>query len=139
LVLLAGQGIHDVGCLSGVTRQTLHLLGLATALACSDSTAPIDGVHVRVANESSFAFEAVDVVFPEDSVDYGAVPSRGVSEYREVNTAYRYALIIVRIAGDEMRLQPIDYVGETPLREGRYTYALNLSAQGHLTLEFRSD
>ena len=127
-----------MSCLPSVSRA-LGFLVLLGVLACSDSTAPTDGVHVRVANESSFAFDAVDVVFPADSVDYGAVPSHGVSHYEQVSTAYRYAMIIVRVAGEEMRIQPFDYVGETPLRAGRYTYALNLSVEGQLLLQLRND
>ena len=94
---------------------------------------------IRIANESSFAFESVDVVFPEDSVDYGAIAAHGRSAYREVSTAYRYAMIIVQVAGEELRIQPIDYVGENELPDGRYTYALNVTVEGHLTLEFRDD
>jgi hypothetical protein len=121
------------------TRHLLGLLGLAAVLSCADSTEPTGDIEIRIANESSFAFESVDVVFPEDSVDYGPVPSHGLSEYRRVQRAYSYALIIVQVGGEELRIQPIDYVGTPLLEAGRYTYALNLTIEGQLTLATRND
>jgi hypothetical protein len=126
-----------------VTRHpVIRAVGALLALALSACPAPTEssvGVNIRVANESSFAFSDVDVVFPQDSVDYGTVPAHGASEYRRVTQAYSYALIIVQVGGEELRLQPVDYVGEAALAAGRYTYALNLTIEGHLTLEFRRD
>ena len=119
-------------------RAVGALLALAL-VACPAPTESTVGVNIRVANESSFPFSDVEVVFPQDSVDYGAVPADGTSEYRRVTQAYSYALIIVQVGGEELRLQPIDYVGETELPAGRYTYALNVTIEGRLTLEFRHD
>jgi hypothetical protein len=114
------------------------LLGLA---ACDSPLLPwVDGdVEVRIANLSSFAFERVDVVFPEDEVSYGAIPANGLSTYRGVEKAYRYAYIEVQMAGEELRIQPIDYVGENLLGSGKYTYALNVTVEGQLTLLFQKD
>lgn len=126
-----------------MTRQSFRpLLALGVLLVfagCPAPTEPSDGVNIRVANESSFPFSDVEVVFPQDSVDYGSVLAHDVSEYRRVTQAYSYALIIVQVGGEELRLQPIDYVGETALPAGRYTYALNVTIEGRLTLEFRND
>lgn len=126
-----------------MTRHSFRpLLALSTLLVfagCPAPTEPSESVNIRVSNESSFAFSDVDVVFPQDSVDYGTVAAHGVSEYRRVAQAYSYALIIVQVGGEELRLQPVDYVGETELPAGRYTYALNVTIEGHLTLEFRHD
>lgn len=83
-------------------------------------------------------FADVDVIFPSDEVDYGHVPSGGVSEYRRVEAAYAYARIDVKVGGTELRIQPIDYVGEPQLGPGRYTYALNV-LDGQLTLELKRD
>src|SRR5262245_24133979 len=112
------------------------LLALA---GCANPTEPRGDIKMRIANQSSFAFGSVDVVFPEDSVDYGAVQAHGISAYHRVSKAYRYALIIVQVGGEELRLQPIDYVGETELRAGRYTYLLNVTIEGHLTLALQND
>ena len=107
--------------------------------SCDDPAGPTGDIEVRIANESSFAFESVDVVFPDDSVAYGALAAHSQSEYHAVTQAYSYALIIVTVGGEERRIQPIDYVGVPELEPGRYTYALNLSIEGQLTLELRID
>ena len=123
-----------------VAATRLILGGLLLAVSgCPAPFGPRGDVHVRIANESAFAFSSVDVVFPEDSVDYGIVAAHGASEYRPVSKAYSYALIIVQVGGEEMRLQPIDYVGESLLSPGRYTYALNVTIEGQLMFEFRRD
>jgi hypothetical protein len=121
------------------TRRLLGLLGLAAVLSCSDSTGSSGDIGVRVANLSTFPFTSVDVVFPEDSVDYGAVGANGISGYRRVSKAYAYALIIVQVSGEELRIQPIDYVGEPELQPGRYTYLLNTTVEGQLTLSTQND
>ena len=120
------------------TRRTVLGLFLAV-MSCDSPFLPTGDVQVRVANESSLAFGDVEVTFPEDHVDYGAVGSRGVSEYRRVTKAYGYALIVVQVGGEELRIQPIDYVGESLLPPGRYTYALNVTIEGHLTLDLRTE
>ena len=107
--------------------------------SCDSPFGPTGDVNVRVANNSSFAFSRVEVVFPENEVDYGSVRANGVSEYTPVETAYRYAYIEVEVGGEVLKIQPIDYVGERPLGPGRYTYLLNVTVEGHLTLEFRED
>jgi hypothetical protein len=114
------------------------LLGLA---ACDSPLLPWGGgdVEIRIQNSSSLPFERVDVGFPEGRVNYGSIRANSTSEYRGISTAYRYAYIEVAVAGEELVIQPIDYVGESLLASGRYTYVLNVTIEGHLTLDFRED
>jgi hypothetical protein len=87
-------------------RSVAQLFGLVLILAlpgCDNPFLPGGGdVRIRIANLSPFPFERVDVVFPEDQVSYGAIPSYDVTDYRDVSTAYRYAYIEVQIAGEEL-------------------------------------
>jgi hypothetical protein len=118
------------------------IFGLTLALtACDSPLLPWGGgdVEIRIQNNSSFPFERVEVGFPEGRVNYGSIRANSASEYRGVSKAYRYAYIEVEIAGEELVLQPIDYVGESLLGPGRYTYVLNTTVEGQLTLEFRED
>lgn len=114
-------------------------LGVLLSSACDSPFWPSGDVHIRIENASSFAFQRVDAVFPEHEVSYGPVPANGLSPYRQVSKAYRYAYIEVQVAGEEIRIQPIDYVGERLLGAGRYTYVLNVTIEGQLTLELRED
>lgn len=125
-------------CVMQSARRIVIILAAAIA-ACTSPFGPSGDVQVRVANNSSFAFERVEVVFPENEVDYGSVSAHGVSEYVPVETAYRYAYIEVEVGGEVLTIQPIDYVGEKPIGPGRYTYLLNVTVEGHLTLEFREE
>ena len=127
-------------------RSVVQLFSLVLVLAvpgCDNPLLPGGGdVRIRIANLTSFPFERVDVVFPENEVSYGAIPAHGLSDYHDVSTAYRYAYIEVQIAGEELRIQPIDYVGENALGAGKYTYALAVSGSGDgrfLTLQFQED
>ena len=127
-------------------RALTRFLSFALLIAlpgCDNPLLPGGGdVRIRIANLTSFPFERVDVVFPENDVSYGAIPAHGLSDYRDVATAYRYAYIEVQIAGEELRIQPIDYVGENALGAGKYTYALAVSGSGDarfLTLQVQED
>lgn len=123
----------------GSSFRLFGLLLLLVLPGCDSPFGPQGDVAIRIANNSSFAFERVDVVFPEDRVSYGAVAAHRTSGYHSVETAYRYAYIEVEIDGEELRIQPIDYVGESPLEAGRYTYALNVTIEGHLTIDLIED
>lgn len=120
-------------------RPSLTIAILASLLAaCTPFTSP-DEVEIRVANRSSRDFDRVLVNFYDDPVDYGTVPAGGVSAYRRAMEAYRYAYVEVRLDATRLVLQPIDYVGETPLAKGRYTYALSLTADRKLIAELERD
>ena len=125
-------------------RSSLGFFGFVVLLSqagCDSPLLPWGGgdVEIRIQNASAFPFERVDVVFPEDEVSYGSIRANSASAYRDVSKAYRYAYIEVEIGGEELVVQPIDYVGESLLRSGRYTYVLNVTVEGHLTLDFRED
>ena len=102
------------------------VLALLTAGCTSVQESTASGVEIRVANRSDRDFDSVDVTFTTDKVSYGPVAKGATSEYRSTPKAYRYALVVVTAGGETFRFQPIDFVGETPLAPGRYTYALNV-------------
>ena len=120
-------------------RQLLALVVLGSTLSCSEGFSPFSrDVEIRIGNDSQAAFTNVDVMFPEDDVDYGAIEAGGVSGYRKVAVAYPYARVDVRIGSTELRIQPRDYVGEEPLSPGRYTYSLYF-LDGYLQLALKRD
>jgi hypothetical protein len=127
----------------GARHLTQLALALAAAVGCAPG-GPLEPedrgpVEIRIANESQFGFDRVEVGFPTGSVSYGALAPGESSEYRSVSRAYRYAYIEIEVDGEEFVRQPIDYVGETPLAAGKYTYRLDLAATGEFTLTFRQD
>lgn len=118
---------------------SLLLILLAGCPAPTEPEHPED-VRIRIANESAFPFERVNVLLPGVEEEYGPIAPGTASEYRAVEYAYRYAYIEVHLASDTLVLQPIDYVGESLLPNGRYTYALAVDAERkHLSFSFRQD
>ena len=117
-----------------------HVFILLSALlaGCTSSSGPHDGPEIRIANRSDRDFASVLVRFPSDDVHYGAVAAGRATEYRQVDQAYRYAYVEVRVGDDRIVLQPIDFVGETLLSPGRYTYVLTLR-EGGLQLDLEHD
>ena len=116
------------------------LLAFRAAEASSPTSAtPATTVQVRIRNESQVAFDQVRVVFPRGpAADYGPLAAGASTAYRTARQAYPYAYIRVTVDGQTLTLQPRDYVGETPLEPGRYTYALTLD-HGSLDLRFEVD
>lgn len=122
--------------------QRLFTILLVLLLAsCSSAMTVWDPVQIRVANESNVRFDRVVVTFPGQVEDYGAVNAGAVSAYRQVGEAYRYAHIEVIIGERALVMQPIDYVGESLLTSGRYTYVLDVDdpVSGNLELTLRRE
>lgn len=107
-------------------RYHILLLGgmlLLMAAACGDSTiAEPDEVQIRLENTSSFTMANISVSFPDERVEYGDLVPGETGRYRTLSRAYRYAPLEAVIDGKTALGQPIDYVGEEFLANGRYTY-----------------
>ena len=106
-----------------MSRSVLLALLAAAAAACAPVEDP-GATFVRLHNASPHALDNVRVNFGEGTVAYGNLAPGQVSDYRLATGAYRYARLEARIGGAPYVLQPIDYVGETRLAPGRYTYRL---------------
>lgn len=122
-----------------MAKKLLNLVAwtvfVSVTAACTSVADRSESVQIRIANRSSQDYERVAVTFPTGMVDYGRVEKGGVTAYKEVGKAYRYAQVEVTTGGKSLALQPQDYMGEEPLAPGRYTYALELDPSGALQLE----
>lgn len=105
------------------------------AVECPTEEPVIEMPQIRLWNRSERDMENITVIFPEQEEDYADIPAGHTSDYRAVEPAYRYAYIHLTSAGEAYVWQPIDYVGETPLEPGYYTYALDIADDHMLTLE----
>ena len=106
--------------------------------SCSDEVGN-DNVNIRLSNISSTAFENIIVNTSTGNVDYGDLNPGAFSEYKNFEIAYRYAFIQLNCNGETYTLQPIDYVGEEPLKNGNYTYKLDFDDQDGLTFMLSKD
>jgi heat shock protein HslJ len=96
-------------------------------------------VQLRLANLSGMDFEQVTVNVGGRETNYGTLPEGKVSFYAPQNGAYRYAGITIVAEGQTYEFIPIDFVGETPLSPGTYTYVLELAEQGVSILHLSDD
>lgn len=84
-------------------------------------------IRLRIWNASKYNMEEVFVNTGGGEHVYGTIKKNNKSTYKRFESAYRYAFITFKVKGQSFAIQPIDYVGETPLEEGDYTYKLNIS------------
>ena len=106
-------------------------------VGCSDRDDNLDMVHIRIKNESSINYDLVQV--GGDEMLHENIGPDEYSGYLEYEMAYEYAYISITAGDENYVLQPIDFVGETPLENGFYTYALSISAEGNIILNFMVD
>jgi hypothetical protein len=124
--------------LSGAAAS-LALLCLLALAACRHVPTANEAL-VRVRNASTVRLNSVTIQFTGAVHQLGDLEPGEVTAYRSGGTAYRYGRVEAAVNGERLVLQPQDYVGETPLRPGRYTYELSLDASGRaLQLQFRED
>lgn len=100
-------------------------------------------VNIRLANTSSYTFKNITVDTNGGKQTFSEIKSGEVTEYRPFSKAYRYAYIELEVEGRKAQLIPIDYVGETTLPNGKYTYQLNVelinSSSAQIQLNFIED
>jgi len=103
----------------------------------------VTGVLIRIENASDFDFKNIVVNTGSGQDVYGDLNASQLSAYKTFESAFRYAFIELQIDSDTFTLQPFDYVGETPLSPGQYTYKLTAEDSGsqynRLSLTFIED
>lgn len=109
---------------------------LLFAIGCTDSDDK-NGINIRIKNNSSVTFDKVQVGSAESV--HNNVAAGDFSEYLTYEIAYNYAYIEAKSGDETYVLQPFDFVGETPLEIGFYTYELSITEEGGISLNFVVD
>ena len=112
-----------------MSRYLLYALIVLITLSCDESqqdASLLGPANIRVQNISLFDFDEVEVAAPGGVANYGSVAVQETSDYQSFTEAYRYAAIRVTIDDKDFVLQPIDYVGESPLGAGNFTYIIDV-------------
>ena len=78
--------------------------------------------EIRVRNGSNVEFKNVIV----GDKKYGDIKPGATTDYQRWRLAYRYSFVSLTAASEPLKIQPIDYFGETPLGEGKFTYVLTM-------------
>jgi len=120
-------------------KQLIVLLLSVACLTtgCTDKDDDVNEVNIRIKNVSNLTFNEVQVGDAEEP--HMNISPDDFSEYIIYETAYRYAYIQIQSGAETYTLQPIDFVGETELPIGFYTYELNITGEGDIELNFVID
>lgn len=116
----------------------LPVLLLALCFGCEDRDDNLNTVNLRIKNLSDVTFTRVQV--GADDKIHTNIAAGYFSDYLEYEEeTYKYAYINILAEGNTYTLQPIDFVGETPLPIGFYTYELSFREDNSVVLTFVAD
>lgn len=118
------------------------LLVAMAAISCSKESVDTD-IQIRIENASIYEMESIKVLSFGEEYNYGDLAPGQVSDYQVIQRAFSYAYIELTIDGEIYALQPVDFVGETELGGGTYTYILDADDStdkfNRLSFAFRED
>ena len=103
------------------TLLFLFILAFTIIGCSSDDNSKNTEVRIRLSNVSPFDYKNITV----NTISFDQVNSGEKTAYKTFEIAYRYGFIELEIDGATHTIQPIDYVGETPLKNGDYTYQIS--------------
>ena len=110
--------------LNGLT----FVFAVATAACNNPFSSDDDATRIRLRNASTFELTAVTFAPGTSRVEFARIGPAEVTPYSDVASAYSYGYLDVRVNGERRQLQPIDYVGESPIGSGRFTYVITVDA-----------
>lgn len=124
-------------------RLIISGLVLGAFFGCNAVEGENTGIFIRLRNNSDLTFQQVTVITGNREGFFNKIEPRQNSDYLEFEHAFRYATVFLEIDGKPLQLIPNDYTGETPLKDGFYTYRVGLSSanlsDASLTFEFVRD
>jgi hypothetical protein len=115
----------------------LSIIVFTIISGCKDRDDELIGIQIRVKNVSSINYDTIQV--GDDGMIHENIGAGTYSDYLIYESAYSYAYISISSAGETYVLQPIDFVGETPLPLGFYTYEIGVDPEGNVSLNFVID
>jgi len=116
-----GQGMRVFARAILATLAALSIGGCGNPFSISNS------VEVRFRNATTFTLTDISLSWPGGSMQVAQLAPGAASSYERHDGAYSYGAFAATTNGAVRRLQPIDYVGESPLGPGRYTYVIGPS------------
>lgn len=107
-------------------RGRLAAVCLALAVTSCDPLPFVGGdVRMRVENQTALTFTEVRVYW-EPMYTFSDLAPGDRTAYVTVDLAYNVVTLVAVTATDSTRIQVIDFVGDEPLGDGRYTLVLFL-------------
>ena len=134
-------------------RKTFYIIcliaGLTAITGCKTDNSPgTKNAQLRIFNATPWTFYDCTVKLPATQPDnpesnthnFGQVEANAKTGYRQFSLLYPYAAVSLTMNNKPYLIQPTDYVGENPLKTGRYTYKITYnSASDQINLELLTD
>lgn len=117
-----------------VAAFCLALAAVVAIVAVNAQRAQGPASMIRLANETGIALKNVRV----NGLAFGNIDVGGVTGYQAMTPAYRYAALRLEAGTTVADSSPDDYVGETPLGAGQFTYRLRRGQDGHFSAQLLS-
>ena len=108
----------------------LSVLIAICLISCDESNRFANEVQIRIKNTSTYDYTDIQVNTSGGQNAYNDLIAGAASAYKTFEFAYSYAFIELLIDGVTFTIQPIDYVGETKLATGQYTYEVGAADMG---------
>jgi len=83
---------------------------------------PIRDVMIRACNATKYNFKDLSY----HGFNEGPLKKGACTQYRATGGAYGYTNAMFHIGKDLFTIEPIDYVGETPLSPGQWSYQITI-------------
>ena len=107
-------------------RLAALLVLVAMVVGCSNPFSSDDGTRIRLRNASAFELTAVTFAPGDASLQFARIAPGETTDYVTVDNAYRYGMLDALVGGQHRRIQPIDFVGERHIGDGRFTYVITV-------------
>jgi hypothetical protein len=102
---------------------------VAGSVGCGNPFGSDGPTRIRLRNASSFELTSVTFAPGSERVEFTRIGPNAITEYRSVEHAYSYGYFDALVAGVRRTIQPIDFVGESYIGEGKFTYQVTIDAQ----------
>ncbi len=113
--------------ISKIIVVSIFIIGILSS--CSKER-DVNNVNIRISNISDLNFENIKVgTSSVKFIDYGDLETNALSDFKNFEKAYRIAFVDLIADGKPYSITPVDYIGETPLSDGNYTYVLDLAGR----------
>ena len=110
-------------------KQIIAATIVAATVACGNPFGSDGPTRIRLRNSSPFELTAVTFSPGSERVEFARIGPGATTDYTAVKNAYSYGYFDALVAGTRRTLQPIDYVGENYIGEGKFTYQITIDAQ----------
>ena len=136
-----------------VARGSVALLAMLALCSCAPTASPSAQVspppssaeagssvsRVRVVNDSATNLTDLELLFPQEQVAVGDVAAGATSAYVPVaEGVYGYSAFRHTVDAKQVVQPVIDFVGESPLPTGDYTYVLEVHPDSDHPIELQS-